>query len=173
MNASQINSSVKFIIFVTIAENLNNSNILSDFRPTIAYYTVPLHYDIKLTLVPTKYNFSRTDSSSVRNEYASFLIRGESRITINILQSRRNVSLHSVNLGVNDGMTTMIKNNGDTYRLRKSFYRFETNTLEFYFNDTLYPGLYTLKINTNGYVTPNDEENFFRSSNVNEENSSV
>lgn len=172
MNATQISNSLKLVIFVSIAENLNNSNILSDFRPTLAYYVVPVHYDIKLTLVTTKYNFSKTDSSNMRNEYVSlFLCHGESRITINILQSMRNITLHALNLGVNDGKTTMVKNNGEVYRLRRIFYSFQTNSLELRFYDTLYPGLYTLKINTIGYITPNNAENFFRSSYVNKEES--
>lgn len=171
MNASQISNGVKLLIFVTIAENLNNSNILSDFRPTIAYYVVPVHYDIKLNLIATKNNFSRTNSSNIRNEYISFLCHGESKITINVLQSMRNITLHTLNLGVNDGKTTIVKSNGETYRLKRFFYSFKMKSLELHFDDILYPGLYTLKINTIGYITPNDAENFFRSSYVNEEES--
>lgn len=171
MNATQISNSVKLIIFISIAENLNNSNILSDFQPTLAYYVAPVHYDIKLSLVATKSNFSTTDSSNIRNEYVSFFCHGESRITINILQSMRNITLHTSNLGVNDGKITMVKNNGETYKLRRFFYSFTMNSLELQFYDILYPGLYTLKINTISYITPSDAENFFRSSYINKEES--
>lgn len=171
MNPTLKSSSIIFITAITIltGEELNNFSILNIFEPTLAYDVVPVHYDIRLTVLITKYDSNRTESSYVRSVYGGFLLYGESSITINILRTMQNIKLHIRNLSIHYGKTMLIKNNGIVYRPMEILVSSKTNVLDLRFSETLSPGFYTLKMDLINLITDNNEEHLFRSSTINKE----
>lgn len=170
-NMTLKSSSIIFITVITIltGEELNNFSILNIFEPTLAYDVIPVHYDIKLTVLIAKYDSSRTESSYVRNVYGGFLLYGESSITINILRTMQNIKLHIRNLPVHYGKTVLIKNNGIIYRPMEFLESSKTNVLDLHFSEILSPGFYTLKMDLINLITDDNEEHLFRSSTINKE----
>jgi len=169
MNLAELSSSIIFITTITIltGEKLNNCK-----NPNIClpYYVIPVHYHIKLThLYMEAYNFYWPKLLNLKNESDSFHFHGKSSITINILQSTQYIKLHALNLFISS-RSTLIKNNGIIYTLKKSIKTSETNLLEFCFFNVLSPGLYTFKMEFFGLLTKNSAKNFFKSLHTNKEN---
>ncbi|XP_071566338.1 glutamyl aminopeptidase-like [Temnothorax nylanderi] len=163
MDVAQISSSLIFIITITAltGEELNNSSVANHFR--LPSHVVPVHYNIKLNLSLEKYDSNMTRPSYTKQEYGSFLFDGISRITINILQSTRNIKLHA--LHTSDIKDCLIERNGVVYNIPKKFISsFETNVIGIDFSDILSPGLYILAIVYEGRITDNNAKNFYRSS---------
>lgn len=175
MYLAQITSSIIFISTLTIltGEKLNTSSTVNNFSDDFANPVIPMHYDIKLTLILTKYDSNRTKSSGVKNEYGSFLFYGKASITIHILRSTQNIKLHASNLGINNWMTTLTQNKDIIYKPDEFLYNTETNILDLHFLDVLSPGFYTLKMDLVGQITDKDTESFFRSSDINKEEDTV
>lgn len=170
MNPILKSSSIIFVTAITIltGEELNNFSILNIFESTLAYDVIPVHYDIKLTVLITKYDSNRAESY-VRSVYGGFLLYGESSVTINILRTMQNIKLHVRNLPVHYGKTVLIKNNGIIYRPKEFLESPKTNVLDLRFSEILSPGFYTLKMNLMNLITDNNKEHLFRSSTINKE----
>jgi len=171
MNLARI-SSVIFMTTISILtgeklENSNSSNIC------LLYYVIPVHYHIKLTLYMEKPDYwaklLNIKNINVKNEYDNFYFHGESTTTINILQSTQYIKLHMLNL-IKINRSTLNKNNGIIYALKTFTHNSATNIIEYYFFNTLSPGLYTLKMEFLDHFTENSAKNFFQSFYTNKEN---
>jgi len=170
MNIAQLSSSVIFITTINIltGEKLNNCRNPNDI--CLPYYVIPVHYHINLThLYMEAYDFYWPKLLNLKNENDSFNFHGESSITINILQSTQYIKMHMLNLIINY-QSTLIKNNGIIYALKRYRETPETNLLEFFFSNVLSPGLYTFKMEFLGLLTENSAKNFFKSFYTNKEN---
>jgi len=170
MNVAQISSSVLFIITITI---LNGEKLESCKNPNdicLPYYVIPVHYHIKLThLYMEAYDFySKLLNLKIEND--SFNFHGESSITVNILQPTQYIKMHILNLMVISYQSTLIKNNGIIYALKRYTEIPEANLLEFLFSNVLSPGLYTFKMEFFGFLTENSAKSFFKSFYTNKEN---
>lgn len=170
MHLARISSSIIFITMLTIlhGEKLNISSTVNNLRNDFAN-VIPVHYDVRLTLLLAKYDSNRTEWSNVKSEYGSFLFYGKSSVTIHILRSTQNIKLHALNLGINNWMTTLTRSKDIIYEPDEFLYNTETNILDLHFFDVLSPGFYTLKMDLVGYITDKDTDNFFRSSDINRE----
>lgn len=117
MNLAQISSSVIFITAITFltSEKLNNFYIINDIR--LPNYVIPLHYSIKLR------TFFKDDDFYMMNlrntEKVNFVFYGESSTTINIYISTQNISLHTLNLNINELKIKMIKSDSTIYELKE------------------------------------------------------
>jgi len=166
MNLVQISSSVIFMSTISILtggklESCKNPNDIC-----LPYYVIPVHYHIRLT------HLYRPKLFNMKDEYIlNFL--GESSTTINILQSTQHIKLNMLNLIISRSNITFIRNSGITYALTAYTEISETNLLEFYFSNILYPGLYTFKMKFIGHLTENYAKNFFKSFHTNKENSTT
>jgi len=151
-------SSLIFIVTITIltGEKLNNCSNSND--TCLPYYVIPIHYHIKLTHLMGTYDSYLTKLLNLKED--SFYFRGESRTTINILQSTQYIKLHKLNLIIDLKKITLIKNNGINYELKITTETFETNLLEFRFFNVLSPGLYTLKLEFFG-LTETSSKSFY------------
>jgi len=131
---------------------------------------IPVHYHIKLThLFMETYDSCWAELLNFKIEYEGFNFLGESRTTINILQSTKYIKLH-INLIIFPWKVTIIKNNGITYALKNFIPNSETNLSEYHFFDVLSPGLYVLKIGFHGRLTEASSKNFFKSFYTNKKN---
>jgi len=110
---------------------------------------------------------------NLRKENDSFNFHGESSITINILQSTQYIKLHKQDLIIIPWKITMIKNNGIIYVLEEYLQTPETYLLESKFSIIISPGLYTLKLEFDSYLTEDSAKNVFRSFYTNKENGSA
>jgi len=114
---------------------------------------IPVHYNIKLIPYIVKDNFT---------------FEGESNVNIRICHVTQNLSLHVLELTINEAETSLFDNNGIIYTPAMYNYDNLTQILVLNFNDELSPGNYILNM---GYVgiLHNDLEGFFISSYINEE----
>ncbi|TGZ56613.1 Glutamyl aminopeptidase [Temnothorax longispinosus] len=164
MNLKNIRSALMFIIAITTitgGKSQNNFNISSDFRLSMNY-TVPMHYSVKLAFINTKMNDSKP--SFIMDKYNYFY--GDSNVIINIFQPIQNITLHAINIHLSDE-AKLIKKNGLIYK--SAYTTSTTNSLDLFFNDTLFPGLYKLKLEFYGQISHNNSEGFFRNIHVNEQ----
>jgi len=154
--AYMISSSLIFIITITIltGEKLNNC---SNSNTCLPYYVIPVHYHIKLNQSWENFDFY------LKIDYDSFKFYGESSTIINILQFTKYIKLHLLNLLIQPGKITLIKNNGVTYALETYIEIYKTNLLEICFFNVLSPGLYTLKVKFSGHLTEKYSKNVFKS----------
>lgn len=164
MNLAQISSSVIFITVIAIltGEKINNFNVPNDFR--IPNYVTPLHYSIKIRTYFKSDDFYMVN---LRNtEKTNFFFYGESNITINIHRSTQNITLHTINLNVNELKIKMIKSDSIIYVLKELSHDYTMHLSNLHFVDVLSPGLYTLKMEFTSHIITDDnvEKNFFRSS---------
>jgi len=163
MNLVQISSSVIFMSMISI---LTGGELESCTNPNdicLPYYVIPVHYHIRLT------HLYRPKLFNMKDEYDIFNFLGESSTTINILQSTQYIQLNMLNLRIiNRSNITMIRNSGITYTQENHTEIRETNLIEFYFSNILYPGLYTFKTEFAGKLTENSAESFFKSFYTNE-----
>ncbi|XP_077264153.1 glutamyl aminopeptidase-like isoform X2 [Temnothorax americanus] len=169
MNLAQISSSLIFITTIAIVtgKELNNPSFKTQFYlPFPELGVFPVHYAIRLTALIEKYDLYMTQPSDIKQEYSSILPYIKSSITINIIQSTHKIRLHTLNIH-NSGITLTGRNNNDNipYAVREIEYISETNILEIYFSDILYPGVYSLTLDSRGQNT----ENVFKSSYINRE----
>lgn len=170
MNLAQISSSVIFITSITFltSEKLNNSNIINDIR--LPNYVIPLHYSIKLR------TFFKDDDFYMMNlrntKKVNFVFYGESSTTINIHISTQNISLHTLNLNINELKIKMIKSDSTIYELKEFSHDLTMHLSNLYFVDVLSPGLYTLKIEFTSRIITDDnvEKTLFRSNYTNKKN---
>jgi len=175
MNLAQISSSIIFMITINILTGEKLENCESPNDTCLPYYVIPVHYHIKLThLYMGKYDVYWPMLLNMKDEYDSFNFIGESSTTINILQSTQYIKLNMLNLRIiNWSNITFIRNSGIIYTLKKYTEISETNLIEFYFSNILYPGIYTFKMEFVGRLTENSTKNFFKSFYTNEGNSTT
>jgi len=127
----------------------------------IDVYRITWYRCIKLSI--EKYDFN------LGNKY-SFNFYGESSTTINILKSTHYIKLHILNLLITQRKTTLIKNNGIIYALKRSS---EEDFFKFRFSNVLSPGLYTLTLDFSGRFTEKSAKHFFKSFYTNKGNGIV
>jgi len=117
------------------------------------------------------YDFYWAKILKLKNEYDSFNFHGESRTTINILQSTQYIKLHlNLNLIIFHWRITLIKNNGIIYIVKEDSETSETYLLKSEFPRVIFPGLYTLKMDFVGNLTEDSAKNFFKNFYTNKEN---
>ncbi|KYN17773.1 hypothetical protein ALC57_09935 [Trachymyrmex cornetzi] len=170
MNLAQISNSVILILAIAVlnSEEQNNFNITNYVR--FPHYVLPVHYCIQLDYLIYKHiddNLGNIWKEIVgsKNEYDSFLFRGKTSTTINILQSTHHISLNQINLTLIIANITLSTKNAIIYVLDKYKYTKKTNVLGFLLDYMLLPGLYTFKIQFFGHLI---EDSFFK--NVSKEN---
>ncbi|EFN62042.1 Puromycin-sensitive aminopeptidase, partial [Camponotus floridanus] len=118
---------------------------------------VPVHYNIKLIPYIVEDNFT---------------FEGESNINITIRHVTQTLSLHVLELTINETETSLFDNNGIIYTPAMYNYDNITQILVLNFNDELSPGNYILKMRYVG-ILHNDLQGFFISSYINEEGNDV
>jgi len=166
MNLAQISSSVIFMITISILTGKKLKNCKNQNDICLPYYVIPVHYHITLTDLYWPKLFD------MQGEYDSFNFIGESSTTINILQSTQYIKLNMLNLRIiYQASIALIRNSGITYAPKNYTKISETNIIEFYFSNTLYPGLYTFKMEFDGRLTENSTKSFFKSFYTNKGNS--
>ncbi|XP_011063449.1 PREDICTED: thyrotropin-releasing hormone-degrading ectoenzyme-like [Acromyrmex echinatior] len=99
--------------------------------------TIPIHYNINLTLYL---------------EEGNFIFHGESNINIKIRYKSSKISLHSRDLEINETATTLINDKDTVYKPMK--HNNVTNILTLNFNNVLLPGLYILNMKFSGNLLP-------------------
>jgi len=168
MNIAQLSSSVIFITTINILTGEELNNCIYDI--CLPYHVIPVHYHIKLThLYMQTYDFYRP-KLNLKNENDSFNFHGESSITINILQPTQYIQMHMLDLIINY-QSTLIKNNGIMYALKRYTENSEANLSVFLFSNVLSPGLYTFQMEFLGCLTENSTNSFFKSFYTNNKNS--
>jgi len=178
MNLAHISSCLIFIITITTLTGEKLNTLCNLWDKCLPSYVIPVHYHIELKHMFRQERFDcsvwcdlyRSQLSDLKNEYDSFHFRGESNITINILQSTQYIKMHTQNLFIIPWKITIIKNNGIIYELEENLLTSETYVLKSQFPVVLSPGLYTLKLKFVGYLTEDWAKNFFRSFYTNKEN---
>jgi len=175
MNLALISSSVIFMITISILTGKKLENCKNQNDTCLPYYVIPVHYHIKLThLYMGKYDLYWPMLLHMKDEYDSFNFVGESSTTINILKSTQYIKFNILNLRViNQSNITLIRNSGITYAPKNYTEISETNLIEFYFSDILYPGLYTFKMEFFGQLKENSTKGFFKSFYTNKGNSTT
>ncbi|KAG5326559.1 AMPN Aminopeptidase, partial [Acromyrmex heyeri] len=101
--------------------------------------TIPIHYNINLTLYL---------------EEGNFIFHGESNINIEIRYKSSKISLHSRDLEINETATTLINDKDTVYKPMKHIHNNVTNILTLNFNNVLLPGLYILNMKFSGNLLP-------------------
>ncbi|XP_018046832.1 PREDICTED: puromycin-sensitive aminopeptidase-like protein [Atta colombica] len=140
---------------LSIDEDLEND--LSTVNYRLPDNVVPVHYNIGLIPYIEKDNFT---------------FNGKSHIIIEIRRASQNISLHALDLIINETATSLISNDTDIYAPTTHNYDNKTEILTLYFNDKLSPGIYSLYIQFIGIL--NDElHGFFRTSYTNEKGEKV
>jgi len=140
---------------LSIDEDLEND--LSTVNYRLPDNVVPVHYNIGLIPYIEKDNFT---------------FDGKSHIIIEIRRASQNISLHALDLIINETATSLISNDTDIYAPTMHNYDNKTEILTLYFNDKLSPGIYSLYIQFIGIL--NDElHGFFRTSYTNEKGEKV
>lgn len=137
------------------ADSSNDSHMTINYR--LSDNVVPMHYNIKLIPYIEEDNFT---------------FDGESIINITIRHVTQNLSLHSLNLTIDDAATMLFDNDGIVYAPTTYSYDFITHILVLNFDDELLSGNYTLKMRYVG-ILHDDLQGFFRTSYVNEEGNIV
>ncbi|GAB1862311.1 hypothetical protein CAJAP_03390 [Camponotus japonicus] len=117
----------------------------------------PMHYNIKL--IPYI-------------EEGNFTFDGESAINITIRHVTQNLSLHTLELTIDDAATSLFDKDGIVHMPTTYSYDLITHILVLYFDDELSPGNYTLKMRYVG-ILHDDLQGFFRVSYVNKKGNLV
>lgn len=124
----------------------------NDLHVTINYRlpdnVTPIHYNIKL--IPYI-------------EEANFTFDGEISANITIRHATQNLSLHALELTIDEAATSLFDNDGIVYMPATYNYNNITQILILNFNDELSPGNYTLKMKYVGILN-DDLLGFFRTS---------
>lgn len=153
-----INISLIFAATVTLPVDKNSSNdshIVINYR--LPDNVAPVYYNIKLIPYIKEGNFT---------------FDGESSINITIYRVTQNLSLHALELTIDEAATSLLDNDGIVYTPATYNYDNITQILVLHFDDELSPGNYTLKMRYVGILN-NDLEGFFRISYINEEGNKV
>lgn len=132
------------------ADSSNDTHVINYRLPD---NVAPLHYNIKL--IPYI-------------EEGNFTFDGESAINITIRHVTQNLSLHTLELTIDDAATSLFDKDGIVHMPTTNSYDFITHILVLYFDHELSPGNYTLKMRYVG-ILHDDLHGFFRVSYVNEE----
>ncbi|KAL6443900.1 hypothetical protein ACFW04_001724 [Cataglyphis niger] len=151
-----INISLIFTITVALSVNKNSSND-SHINYRLPDNVAPVHYNIKLIPYIEENNFT---------------FDGESSINITIHRTTQNLSLHALELTIDEAATSLLDNDRIVYMPATYNYDNITQILVLHFNDELLPGNYTLKMRYVGILN-NDLGGFFRISYINEEGNKV
>jgi len=148
-----------FVIATTICTGSESqTNIKVDFS------LVPIHY--KLILIP---NIEENEFHDVKaiNKHKSVSLDGESVIIINILHPISLIKLQKLHQRITSAK--LITRNEITYEKESYIHYPAMNRLGIYFNDTLLPGFYTLKIEFTDDTTHDNVEGFFDNSHINKD----
>lgn len=133
----------------------------NDLSTTVNYRlpdnVVPVHYNIGLIPYIEKDNFT---------------FDGKSHVIIEIRRASRDISLHALDLIINETATSLINSDTDIYAPMVHNYDNETEILTLHFNDELPPGIYSLYIQFIGILN-DDLHGFFRTSYINEKEERV
>ncbi|XP_025270275.1 puromycin-sensitive aminopeptidase-like protein, partial [Camponotus floridanus] len=132
------------------ADSSNDTHVINYRLPD---NVAPMHYNIKL--IPYI-------------EEGNFTFDGESAINITIRHVTQNLSLHTLELTIDDAATSLFDKDGIVHMPTTYSYDFITHILVLYFDHELSPGNYTLKMRYVGILN-DDLHGFFRVSYVNEE----
>lgn len=143
------------VILPVDADSSNNSHVTINYR--LPDNVAPMHYNIKI--IPYI-------------EEGNFTFDGESTINITIRHITQNLSLHTLELTIDEAATSLFDNDGIVYTPATYNYDFITHILVLNFDDELLPGNYTLKMRYVG-ILHDDLQGFFRISYVNEEGNIV
>lgn len=131
-------------------DSKNNLNATVNYR--LPNNVVPVHYDIEL--IP----YIKEDN---------FTFDGKSHVIIEISRATRDLSLHALDLTINETATSVISSDIVVYIPTAHNYKNETQILTLHFDDELSPGTYILNMQFVGIL--NDELlGFFRTSYINE-----
>ncbi|XP_011865488.1 PREDICTED: uncharacterized protein LOC105560735 [Vollenhovia emeryi] len=133
----------------------NNSSATVNYR--LPDNVVPVHYDIELIPYIEEDNFT---------------FDGKSHIIIEVRRATRDLSLHALDLTINEEVTSVVRSDMLTYAPTAHNYNNETQILTFHFDDELPLGIYSLYVQFVGIL--NDElHGFFRTSYINENGDKV
>lgn len=136
-------------------DSRNDSHVAVNYR--LPDNVTPVYYNIKL--IPYI-------------EEGNFTFDGESRVNITIRRETRDLSLHSLELTIDEAATSLFDNDGIVYMPATYNYDNITQILVLNFDNELSPGNYTLKMRYVGILN-DDLQGFFRTSYVNEEGNKV
>ncbi|XP_018405697.1 PREDICTED: aminopeptidase Q-like [Cyphomyrmex costatus] len=100
--------------------------------------TIPVHYNIYLTLHLKEGNFT---------------FYGESNVNIEIRFASSQISLHSKELEINETATTLVNDKGTVYKPMEYTYNNATNILILHFDHELSPSFYTLNMRFTGNLS--------------------
>ncbi|XP_025268278.1 aminopeptidase N [Camponotus floridanus] len=139
---------------IPVQEDSSNDSVINYRLPA---NVVPVHYNIKLIPYIVEDNFT---------------FEGESNVNITIRHVTQTLSLHVLELTINETETSLFDNNGIIYTPAMYNYDNITQILVLNFNDELSPGNYILKMRYVG-ILHNDLKGFFISSYINEEGNDV
>ncbi|KYM93558.1 Aminopeptidase N [Cyphomyrmex costatus] len=103
--------------------------------------TIPVHYNINLTL---------------HLEEGNFIFYGESNVNIEIRFASSQISLHSRELEINETATTLVNDKNTVYKPMEYTYDTVTNILILYFDHELSPSFYTLNMRFTGNLSETD-----------------
>ncbi|XP_071569032.1 aminopeptidase N-like [Temnothorax nylanderi] len=149
------------LIFTTVTALPVDGNSENDLSATVNYRlpdnVVPVHYDI--ALIPYI-------------EEDNFTFDGKSHIIIEIRRATRDLSLHALELTINETATSLVSSDTVTYAPTAHNYDNETEILTLHFDDELSLGIYSLNIQFVGILN-NDLQGFFRTSYINENGDKV
>ncbi|XP_011860720.1 PREDICTED: aminopeptidase 2-like [Vollenhovia emeryi] len=133
----------------------NNSSATVNYR--LPDNVVPVHYGIELIPYIEEDNFT---------------FDGKSHIIIEVRRATRDLSLHALDLTINEEATSVVRSDIITYAPTAHNYNNETQILTFHFDDELPLGIYSLYVQFVGIL--NDElHGFFRTSYINENGDKV
>lgn len=154
-----INVSLIFIAITTALpvdedSKINLSAVVNYRLPDNA---VPVHYDIEL--IP-------------HIEEDNFTFDGKSDIILEIRRATQNLSLHALDLTIDETETVLISSYIIVHTPIAHNYDNETEILTLHFNEELSPGMYSLNIQYVGILNT-DLHGFFRTSYVNENGEKV
>jgi len=136
-------------------DSRNNVSVVVNYR--LPDNIVPIHYDIEL--IP----YIKEDN---------FTFDGKSHIIIKIRRATRDLSLHALDLMINETATSLISSNIVIYAPTAHNYDNETEILTLHFDDELPLGIYSLNIQFVGILN-DDLSGFFRTSYINENGDKV
>lgn len=144
------------LIFTTATALPVDGNSQNDLNATVNYRlpdnVVPVHYDIELIPYIEENNFT---------------FDGESHIIIEIGRATRDLSLHALDLMINEIATSLVSSDIVVYIPTAHNYDNETQILTLHFDNELSSGAYILNMQFVGIL--NDElHGFFRTSYINE-----
>nr|XP_012230690.1 PREDICTED: uncharacterized protein LOC105677005 [Linepithema humile] len=139
--------------FVLNLENESNGTVIYRLPDNV----VPIHYNIKVIPYIEENNFT---------------FDGETNIRIEIRRVTKYLSLHALNLMINETATTLVNNDGVIYTPKVNNYNNITNILVLNFDVELPLGIYTLNMRFVG-ILHNDLHGFFRTLYINEEGKKV